>query len=62
VVASLVAHVAAALDDSGDRLFVDTALARLLARGTGSTAQRTLFTRSSDLTSVVLAAADLTLA
>jgi glutamate---cysteine ligase / carboxylate-amine ligase len=61
VVASLVAHVAPALDATGDRAQVDQTLSRLLARGPGATRQHELFARSADLHRLVLDAADLTL-
>ena len=61
VVASLVAHVAPALDATGDRAHVDRALSRLLARGPGATRQHELLARSADLHRLVLDAADHTL-
>lgn len=61
VVAALVAHVADALADSGDRELVDSLLAGLFARGPGAIRQRQLLVRSGDLSDVVLAAADDTL-
>jgi carboxylate-amine ligase len=60
VVAALVAHVAAALQDSGDRALVDETVARLLAHGPGASRQRELYARSADLRAVLLEAADLT--
>lgn len=61
VVAALIAHVGAALQDSGDRPFVEDSLSRLRTRGPGAAVQREMLERSGDLHQLVLDAADYTL-
>jgi carboxylate-amine ligase len=53
VFSGLVAHVADALDEAGDRATVDTLLAAVLARGTGADRQRSVFERTGDAAAVV---------
>jgi carboxylate-amine ligase len=60
-VAALVAHVAPALEDSGDRPYVEESLSRLRTRGPGAAVQREMLERSGDLHQLVLDAADFTL-
>ncbi|MGY1702340.1 carboxylate-amine ligase [Geodermatophilus sp. SYSU D00766] len=62
VVGALLAHLAPALEATGDRQRVADGVAAVLARGTGADLQRRVHRESGDLAAVVRAAADLTLA
>lgn len=52
VLGALVAHVADALDEAGDRTVVDTLLSAVLARGPGAQRQRAVFTRTGSAAEV----------
>lgn len=52
VLGALVAHVADALDETGDRTAVDALLAAVLARGTGADRQRAVWERTGSLAAV----------
>ncbi len=52
VLGALVAHVADALDDTGDLATVEHLLAAALARGTGAERQRSVWTRTGSLAAV----------
>jgi carboxylate-amine ligase len=60
VVADLLAHVGAALDDAGDGARVRAGVAAVLARGTGAALQRRVHADTGDLAAVVRAAVDAT--
>ncbi len=59
-VATLLSHVASALDHAGDRELVESGLERILAEGTGADRQRRVLRLSGGLRAVVMDAAELT--
>ncbi|MGY1696141.1 hypothetical protein ACI780_14640 [Geodermatophilus sp. SYSU D00814] len=61
MVGALLAHLAPALEATGDRQRVADGVAAVLARGTGADLQRRVHRETGDLAAVVRAAADLTL-
>jgi carboxylate-amine ligase len=60
VVADLLEHVGAALDDAGDGERVRAGVAAVLERGPGAALQRRVHRGSGDLAAVVRAAVDVT--
>jgi carboxylate-amine ligase len=60
VLRELVAHVAPALDEAGDRDRVDELLTAVLGRGTGAARQRAVFADAGDLPAVVRDAVSVT--
>ena len=60
VLHSLLEHVGPAVDDTGERRFVEDGFERLLARGNGAVRQRRTFEETGDLAAVVDDLADAT--
>ena len=60
VLRSLLEHVGPAVDDTGERRFVEDGFERLLARGNGAVRQRRTFEETGDLVAVVDDLADAT--
>ena len=58
--AALLEHVGPAVDDTGERRFVEDGFERLLARGNGAVRQRRTFEETGDLVAVVDDLADAT--
>jgi carboxylate-amine ligase len=57
---ALLEHVSVSLEESGDSQRIREGVAAILARGTGSTRQRTVFARERSLPAVMLDAVDVT--